>query len=59
MNAAEIAERVANLDDAATAEVSKALDAGLDPVELLRAGVIRGLELIGEKFEAGSISCRN
>jgi len=53
MNAAEIAERVANLDDAATAEVSKALDAGLDPVELLRAGVIRGLGLIGEKFEAG------
>ena len=53
MNAAEIAERVANLDDAATTEVSKALDAGLDPVELLRAGVIRGLELIGQKFEAG------
>jgi methylmalonyl-CoA mutase cobalamin-binding domain/chain len=53
MNAAEIAERVANLDDAATAEVSKALEAGLDPVELLQAGVIRGLEIIGQKFEAG------
>jgi methylmalonyl-CoA mutase cobalamin-binding domain/chain len=53
MNAAEIAERVANLDDAATTEVNKALEAGLDPVELLQAGVIRGLELIGQKFEAG------
>jgi 5-methyltetrahydrofolate--homocysteine methyltransferase len=53
MNAREIAQRVAQLDDAAADEVGKALEAGLDPVELLRAGVIRGLELIGEKFEAG------
>ena len=53
MNAAEIAERVASLDDRAVSEVQKALAAGLDPVELLRAGVVRGLERIGEKFEAG------
>ena len=53
MNAGEIALRVADLDDAAADEVTKALEAGLDPVELLRAGVIRGLEQIGEKFEAG------
>ena len=48
MNAGEIARRVAELDDGAADEVSKALEAGLDPVELLRAGVIRGLERIGE-----------
>ncbi len=53
MNPAEIAERVASLDDSAVSEVEKALGAGLDPVELLRAGVVRGLERIGEKFEAG------
>ncbi len=53
MNAGEIARRVAELDDGAADEVSKALDAGLDPVELLRAGVVRGLERIGHKFEAG------
>jgi methanogenic corrinoid protein MtbC1 len=53
MNAGEIALRVAALDDGAADEVTKALEAGLDPVELLRAGVIRGLEQIGEKFEAG------
>ena len=53
MNAKEIAQRVAELDDAAAVEVGKALEAGLDPVELLRGGVIRGLERIGERFEAG------
>ena len=53
MNTGEIAQRVAALDDAAAAEVSAALEAGHDPVDLLRAGVVRGLELIGEKFEAG------
>lgn len=53
MDAKEIAQRVAELDDAAADEVNKALEAGIDPVELLRAGVIRGLELIGKKFEAG------
>ena len=53
MNAGEIAQRVAELDEAVTGEVSKALEAGLDPVQLLRAGVIRGLELIGRRFEAG------
>ena len=53
MNAGEIALRVAALDDGAADEVTKALEAGVDPVELLRAGVIRGLEQIGERFEAG------
>ena len=31
----------------------KALEAGADPIALLQDGVTRGLELIGEKFEAG------
>lgn len=53
MDVKEIAQRVAELDDAAAEEVKKALEAGLDPVELLRGGVVRGLELIGERFEAG------
>ena len=51
MNANEIAGLVANMDDAAVDEVKKALEAGGDPVELLKEGVIRGLEVIGRKFE--------
>jgi 5-methyltetrahydrofolate--homocysteine methyltransferase len=54
MNPDEIARRVAELDDGAADGVSQALEAGIDPVALLRAGVIRGLELIGERFEAGA-----
>ena len=51
MNAHEIALCVANLDDAAAGEVEKALAAGADPVEIMKNGVIRGLEIIGERFE--------
>jgi methanogenic corrinoid protein MtbC1 len=54
MNPDEIARRVAELDDGAADGVSQALEAGIDPVALLRAGVIRGLELIGERCEAGA-----
>lgn len=52
MNASEIARLVANIDTSASDEVKKALDAGEDPIVLLREGVIRGLELIGQRFEA-------
>jgi len=51
MNASEIAQLIAGMDDAAIEEVKKALEAGVDPVELLKEGVIRGLEVIGGKFE--------
>jgi 5-methyltetrahydrofolate--homocysteine methyltransferase len=49
----EIARLVAEVDESAVAAVEKALRDGDDPALLLRAGVIRGLERIGEKFEAG------
>jgi len=52
MNAQEIARRVADLDDAALQEVRRALEAGGNPVELLKSGVVRGLEMIGQRFEA-------
>lgn len=51
MNAGEISQRIENLDDGAIEEVRKALEAGGDAIELLKEGVIRGLERIGEKFE--------
>lgn len=51
MNVSEIAGLVANMDDAAVDEVKKALEAGEDPVKLLKEGVMRGLEVIGQKFE--------
>jgi 5-methyltetrahydrofolate--homocysteine methyltransferase len=52
MSVREIAKLVAALDDAVTTELKKALEAGSDPSELLKAGVIRGLEWVGEKFES-------
>lgn len=51
MDVTRIAERLMNLDEGVTAEIRAALDAGGDPVRLLRDGVIRGLERVGEKFE--------
>jgi 5-methyltetrahydrofolate--homocysteine methyltransferase len=53
MSASEIARGIAALDEAVVAEVERALREGEDPVELLQSGVIRGLEMIGEKFESG------
>jgi len=52
MNASEISQLIAGMDDTAVEEVKKALEAGSDPVELLKGGIIRGLEIIGEKFES-------
>lgn len=49
---AEIAELIADLDDEATELVQECLDAGLDPVSVLKDGVVKGLEKIGQLFEA-------
>ena len=51
MNASEIAQLVLDLDDAAATQIQAALETGSDPVDLLQNGVIRGLEMIGAKFE--------
>ncbi len=51
MNVSEIAQLVLDMDESATNEIQAALDAGTDPVDLLQNGVIRGLEMIGAKFE--------
>lgn len=48
----EIAELIADLDDEAEELVQECIDAGLDPVEVLKGGVVKGLEKIGELFEA-------
>jgi methanogenic corrinoid protein MtbC1 len=49
---AQIAQAVVELDEEkATSLVQQALDAGLDPVEVLQQGVMAGLEQIGLKFE--------
>jgi 5-methyltetrahydrofolate--homocysteine methyltransferase len=52
MSAEEIAELIAEVSDSATDAVETALTRGEDPLALLREGVVRGLERIGEKFEA-------
>lgn len=49
---AEIAELIAELDDEAAVLVQECLDAKLDPVTILKEGVVKGLEKIGQLFEA-------
>jgi len=52
MDASHIAQLVLDMDDAAEGEIREALEAGHDPLDLLQNGVIRGLEMIGAKFES-------
>jgi 5-methyltetrahydrofolate--homocysteine methyltransferase len=52
MSASEIARLIGDLDNQAISAVEKALREGENPVDLLQQGVIRGLELVGEKFES-------
>jgi methylmalonyl-CoA mutase cobalamin-binding domain/chain len=52
MSASEIARLIGDLDNQAISAVEKALSEREDPVGLLRQGVIRGLEIVGEKFES-------
>jgi len=53
MNASEIARLIGDLDNQAISEVEKALNEGESPLDLLQQGVIRGLEIVGRKFESG------
>jgi methylmalonyl-CoA mutase cobalamin-binding domain/chain len=53
MGASEIARLIGSLDDQAIPAVEKALRDGESPVDLLQEGVIRGLEIVGQKFESG------
>jgi methylmalonyl-CoA mutase cobalamin-binding domain/chain len=53
MSAARIAELIAEVDETTSDSVAAALAQGEDARVLLQEGVIRGLERIGEKFEAG------
>ena len=53
MSAGKIADLLAEVNEAATDAVTAALAGGEDPLVLLQEGVIRGLERIGEQFEAG------
>jgi 5-methyltetrahydrofolate--homocysteine methyltransferase len=52
MSASEIARLIGDLDKQAISAVERALSEGEDPGDLLQQGVIRGLELVGEKFES-------
>ena len=53
MNAGKIADLLAEVNEATTDAVTAALGGGEDPLGLLQEGVIKGLERIGEQFEAG------
>jgi methylmalonyl-CoA mutase cobalamin-binding domain/chain len=51
VSAEEVAKLIEAVDGTATEAVSSALEAGEDPVRLLKDGVVEGLRLIGVKFE--------
>jgi 5-methyltetrahydrofolate--homocysteine methyltransferase len=51
LSAEEVAKLIEAVDEKATEAVSSALEAGVDPVCLLKDGVVEGLRLIGVKFE--------
>jgi methylmalonyl-CoA mutase cobalamin-binding domain/chain len=53
MSAGKIADLLTEVNEATTDAVTAALAEGADPLVLLQEGVIRGLERIGEQFEAG------
>ena len=52
MSAEKIADLIAEVNETASDAVKAALAGGEDPLVLLEEGVIRGLERIGEKFDA-------
>lgn len=51
-DAAAITELIVNMDEEAVAAVERALAAGTDPLTLLQDGVVRALEIIGQRFES-------
>jgi 5-methyltetrahydrofolate--homocysteine methyltransferase len=53
MNAGTISELIGEVSESAAGAVEEALARGEDPLVLLQQGVVRGLEQIGEKFDAG------
>ena len=53
MNAGKLAQLIAEMNETASDAVATALERGEDPLALLQDGVLRGLEQIGEKFNAG------
>ncbi|MFN8627357.1 MAG: cobalamin-dependent protein [Candidatus Binatia bacterium] len=53
MDASEIARLIGDLDEQAIPAIAAALREGDSPVDLLQQGVIRGLEIVGQKFESG------
>ena len=53
VNVNEIAESFVKIQSGPTKElVQKALDEGVDPVEILQKGIIVGLQEVGKKFES-------
>ncbi len=50
MNASKIAQLVCALDESTVTAIEQAIEQGIDPADLLKNGVIRGLEMVGEKF---------
>ena len=54
MTTQEIAEAVEKLEeDKAVARVVDALNKGVDPQEILQEGIVKGLRVVGDKFEKG------
>ena len=52
MNAETVTELIGKVSESARDAVEEALARGEDPLVLLQQGVVRGLERIGEKFDA-------
>ena len=54
MTIQEIADAVEKLEeDKAAALVNRALKEGIDPQEILQEGIVKGLKVVGDKFEKG------
>jgi 5-methyltetrahydrofolate--homocysteine methyltransferase len=53
MNAETVTDLIGKVSESARDAVEEALARGEDPLVLLQQGVVRGLERIGEKFDAG------
>lgn len=52
----DIIEAVLAFDpDRVKAAVKKALDQGIDPVKIIDDGLVKGLQIVGKKFEAGEL----
>ena len=51
----DLVEALSKLDkDRSISEVNRLVSAGVDPFSIIEKGLMRGMEIVGENFEAGN-----